>query len=116
MTAAFTIADAVDSLVSTFGTGMVLERPTGRVYDPQTGTMSYGPVESFHITGVLLNYKDSEVDGTVVRAGDVKLIVPARGDGCAPQIGDRVNGFEIVDVRSFQPNGIVVAWACQMRR
>jgi hypothetical protein len=55
------------------------------------------------------------VDGTIVRMGDRRLLVTADGATGTPAVGDFVDGHKIVNVRTFAPNGVVVAWDCQVR-
>jgi len=103
-------------LLQDFGSALALIRPGVGAYTPATGKMAATTPQTFTIQAVFINYEDKNVDGTVVRAGDRRLLVSAQGSSTAPAIGDRVEGLQIVDVRTIAPRGVPVAWACQMRK
>jgi hypothetical protein len=103
-------------LLRDFGSALTLARPGVGTYDPATGKTSTPTATTFTVRGVFINYEDKNVDGTVVRAGDRRLLVSAQGSTTAPAIGDRVGGLQVVDVRTIAPRGVAVAWACQMRK
>jgi hypothetical protein len=113
------LADDVAYLLDDFGSDLTLTRQADGTYDPTSGAITpISPDEptTFQIRGVFINYIDANVDGTVIRMGDRRLLVRAAGAATTPAINDRVDGMQIVDVRSIAPNGIVIAWACQARK
>jgi hypothetical protein len=110
------LSEAVNSLLQDFGSNLVLTRSTGATYNPATGQTATPTVQTFTVRGVFINYKDENIDGTVIRMGDRRLLVAPQGSTTTPAIGDVVDGLKVVDVRSYAPNGTTIAWACQMRR
>lgn len=110
------ISDAVINLMDRYGSALTLTRTVGAAYDPATGKVSGGVVTTFTVRGVFINYLAEEIDGTVIRAGDRRLLVGPRGSTTVPAIGDTVDGHKLVDVRSYAPNGVEVGWACQARK
>jgi hypothetical protein len=44
------------------------------------------------------------------------LLVSATGSEVAPIMDDVVDGLRVISPRAFAPNGVAVAWACQMRK
>jgi len=116
MTVDVMLAQDVVSLLKDFGSPLTLLRPGVGAYNPATGKTAAATPTSFTVQGVFISYEDGNVDGTVVRAGDRRLLVSAQGSTTTPAIGDRVNGLQVVDVRTFAPRGVAVAWACQMRK
>ena len=106
----------VARLMGDFGTDLTLTRQAGQTYNPTTGQLSAGTTQSFTIRGMFINYMDGKVDGTVIRAGDRRLLVQALGATVTPQVGDRVGGMDLVDVRTVAPRGAAVAWSCQARK
>jgi len=103
-------------LMRDFGSTLTLTRPGVGAYNPATGKTAAATPTSFTVRGVFVNYEDKNVDGTVVRAGDRRLLVSTQGSSTTPAIGDRVNGLQVVDVRTIAPRGVAIAWACQMRK
>jgi hypothetical protein len=110
------LARDVSYLLQDFGSDLTLTRQAAGTYDPSTGEMATATTQTFTIRGVFINYLDANVDGTVVRMGDRRLLVRASGAETVPAINDRVDGLQIIDVRSIAPNGTVIAWACQARK
>lgn len=110
------LGPAVAKLLQDFGSTLTLTRQALTAYVPSTGTLPAGAVSTFSIRGVFINYRQDRIDGTVVRAGDRMLLVSAEGSQTVPAIGDRVDGCHLVDVRTFAPNGVAVAWTCQARK
>jgi len=108
--------DTVASLLTEWGSDLTLTRQITQVYTPSTGVLSAGTAQSFTIRGVFINYLDKDIDGTVIRMGDRRLLVQALDTTATPQIGDKVSGLEIVDVRTVAPNGVAAAWSCQVRK
>lgn len=110
------LADDVDFLLEDAGYDLTLTRLTGSTYNTTTGTMSAGTSANHTIRGVFINYRNENVDGSVIRAGDRLLLVRAAGAPVTPAIGDTVDGVRILDVRTIAPNGVAVAWSCQTRK
>jgi len=113
------LGDDVAYLLEDFGSDLTLTRQAPGTYDPTTGEITpISPDEptDYTIRGVFINYLDANVDGTVVRMGDRRLLVRASDAETTPAINDRVDGLQIIDVRSIAPNGTVIAWACQARK
>lgn len=98
------------------GSDLTLSRQAAGAYDPSAGTMASTSTTTYTIRGVFINYADRNVDGSVVRMGDRRLLVRASDAPVTPAIADRVGGLQIIDVRTIAPNGAPIAWACQMRK
>jgi hypothetical protein len=103
-------------LLQDMGSSLTATRPAVGTYNPSTGIMSGGTTSTYVIRGVFINYEDGKIDGTVIRMGDRRLLAAARGATGTPAIGDRVGGLEVVDVRTIAPQGVAIAWACQVRK
>lgn len=65
------------------------------------------------------DYKDAEVDGTLIQTGDRKLIVAAMDVTYAPSVEYEmtVDGvrYAIIDVRPLMPGDTVLMWKVQLR-
>lgn len=105
----------VAALLQEEGSDLTVTRPGATIYDAATATVTEAASTTFVLRGLFVNYKDKDVDGTVIRANDRRMLASARGATGAPQVGDMVAGYRIEHVRAFAPNGVVIAWACQVR-
>lgn len=116
MTMASILTADLAFLMDDFGADWTLTRPAAGTYNPATGTMSGGTPTPFTVRGVFINYTDENVDGTVVQMGDRRFLMRAAGAPTAPDIGDRIDGLQVVAVRTVAPNGTPIAFSCQMRK
>lgn len=107
---AFLLGDAPD-----FGSALTLTRPGTQIYNSATGTTAPSGGGTFTVRGVFINYSDERIDGSVIRTGDRMLLVAVQGSTTAPANDDVVDGMRVVSVRSFAPNGVPIAFSCQMR-
>jgi hypothetical protein len=110
------LGNSVTTLLQKYGSALTLTRQSGATYNPATGALSGGASATFTVRGVFINYLDENVDGTVVRMGDRRLLVSPQGSTTVPAIGDRVDGMELIDVRTYAPGGAAIAYACQARK
>jgi len=106
---------SVADLLDDFGQDLTLRRVGVSSYDAATNTITPAAVVTYAVRGVFIQFRHENVDGTVVRMGDRRLLVTADGATGTPAVGDFVDGHKIVNVRTFAPNGVVVAWDCQVR-
>lgn len=106
---------SVADLLEDFGQDLTLTRAGTPTYNPATGTVTNASGTTISVRGVFIYFRREEIDNTVVKMGDRRLLVTADGATGAPSIGDIVSGHKIINVRSFAPNGTVVAWDCQVR-
>lgn len=71
-----------DRLLAKWGSAMILTRTMPGAYDPATGTVAAATVTTY--TGVAFreNYTLRDIDGTLVKRGDVRLLIsPKCSDG-----------------------------------
>ena len=65
--------------------------PTGATtYDPATGTVTEGSASEETVSAVFARYKIVEVDGTIVKVGDQKILIPVENIVCVPKVEDYV--------------------------
>lgn len=107
---------SIHYLLDRHGSTLALTRLAFGAYDPATGAAPPGAVSTFLVRGVFINYSDDNIDGTTVRSGDRRLLVAAANAVTTPQIGDRVDNCQIIDVQTYAPNNTPVAWSCQVRK
>ncbi|HCK4428435.1 hypothetical protein ACM7KB_29970 [Pseudomonas aeruginosa] len=81
-------------------------------YDPETG----GPSETtitYSGRGVFGRYKASEIDGSLIKTFDTKLLVLQAELSETPKVGDLINDYRALNV-SEDPAS--VTWTIQMRK
>lgn len=104
-------------LLTKFGQTVVFTRPTGDTFDPSLGSYSGGTTTTITGKGAAFDYKNSEIDGTIVQKGDVRVIfeastvAPAQNDNCAL---DSIN-YRVMDVKPLSPGGTDVIFTVQLR-
>lgn len=93
-----------------------LRRVTAGEYDPATGKVVQTEVDHEAI-GVFLDYAQRDIDGTLIRVGDRRVLMapdaprPLTGDAVA--VDDQV--LCVVAVRVTEPAGVAVLYELQVR-
>ena len=100
------------------GAPAVLSREGGDgVYDPSSGTV-VGGTQTFECTAAVLNYSAKDVDGSLIEAGDSRVLIAPDID-TVPETGDVVNvagrTLTVVRVATTAPAGTVVLFEVQAR-
>ena len=100
-------------LIAEFGKVFQLSRETDGVFDPVSGHTTGTITEYFNLTAVRLNYKNKDVDGSLIKNGDVMFLADATTE---PQNGDVIDGYVVVDFKTLQPADTVILYKIQARR
>lgn len=111
------LASIQDGTLPTKGQGKIIRAgaTTGPDYDPEPGT----PTE--HPCNVLFDvFMSDEIDGTLILATDLKIIVGADQLDIDPTPSDKfqdgdVKDYAIINVTPLKPAGVVVMWELQCR-
>lgn len=87
--------------------------PTGPAHNPTPGTPS-----DLAVTVVYDKFRNNEIDGTLIKAGDLKILVAA--GSVVPTVADGFkdgdgNQYTIINVTPLKPGGVVVMWEIQAR-
>lgn len=107
------------SLIQEFGEACTFSRPNTSTYDPTTGVATEGTESTF--TGYCFpdSFTVMEIDGTLVRKDDIKLLVH-KITGNEPSVNDKVtfsnNQYRVVNVTKVSTNGDTVLFELQVRR
>ena len=112
------IADTGAKLLAEFGEAVTLNYETGEVRNPATGEVttpaSENVVPGFGYPG---NFQNAEVDGTVIKRSDTRLIlnkVSVRPEqGWRAQVQGKT--FRVMDVQPITKSGADVVYICQLR-
>jgi hypothetical protein len=108
------LRDTVLELLDEFGNPLTLTRENAKAtYDAAAGGHTGGYTAELEGSGVLVGYKNSEIDGTEIKATDRKLLF--QGDALA--VGDLYNGARVHAINDIDPDesGTLLTIA-QMRR
>ena len=112
------IADTATTLLAKFGEAVALTYETDEVRNPATGQITTPATEN-EVPGVGYpsRYQNAEVDGTVVKRSDTRLVLNKVSR--RPEQGWRaeVQGktFRVMDVQPITKSGADVVYICQLR-
>ena len=112
------IADTATTLLAKFGEAVALTYETDEVRNPATGQITTPATEN-EVPGVGYpsRYQNAEVDGTVVKRSDTRLVLNKVSR--RPEQGWRaeVQGktFRVMDVQPITKSGANVVYICQLR-
>lgn len=111
------LQDEMISLINDEGGALTLGRVAAGSYNPATSAAALTTTTA-NATGLILEYKDSERDGTQVLRGDKKAVL--KGDlSPAPKVDDTITkgskSHKIVNVRTIENKGAVAVYICQIR-
>lgn len=108
---------SADRLIAKFGQAGTLRRSTstGPAYNPTAGAPA-----DYACTFVVDSFKAFEVDGTRVKASDLKVLLAKGSLAIEPSVSDKllIGGVAhtIVNVEPLAPGGVTVMWTLQCRR
>jgi hypothetical protein len=116
--------ETAGELLAEFGQSVTITKPGAGTYDNATGVNT--PAASTTQTGLAIEeaYKAHEIDGTLVKVGDKKLMLsPLNAAGAvltAPLVGHSVTVggvvYRIMSVEPYSPGGTVLYIILQLRR
>lgn len=106
--------------LNSFGQGCVLRRRTEALYDPMTAQTLGPAVTDYPIRAVVSPYSDRNVDGSLIKAGDLQAFIPSKNLIVVPEASDHfvVAGveFSIIKVDQTNPGGTSLLYTLQLRR
>ncbi len=104
------------------GLACTITKQTAGTYSTSTGVASVS-TSTQSAYGALFDYENKNIDGTLVKKGDRKLLLSALNTAgavlTAPSVNDTVTAnsvtYTIVAIRPIEPSGVAVAYDCQIR-
>ena len=110
--------ETASRIIARFGQAAEIVRPgevTGPEYNP-----TYGPPTLHPATVAVVDYDQTERDGTLIQTADKRALVAVEGLGVVPTTADtlRIGGqdFVIVRVAPVAPDGVARFYKLQVRR
>ena len=94
----------------------VFSRTTTGAFNPVTGTYATATLATHSCTGVLADYKQGLIDGTLIQTGDLELTFRQAALGITPTTNDKVTAdgtsYSIINIAQ-DPAG--ATWVLQLR-
>lgn len=85
-------------------------------FDPELGRNNT-TASTYSSYGLSLNYKSGLIDGTIIKSGDIRLLMDSTTE---PKINDKVTidskSYKIISVKQTNPAGIAVMYEAQLRK
>lgn len=111
------LANTATNLLTKYGQTVTFSRETGGAFDPTLGEESGATTTTWTGNGAAFNFNRSEIDGVMVQASDLRLLLEAVST--APAIGDQVTvdsvAYHVISVTPASPGGVVVKYDLQIR-
>lgn len=105
------------TLLTNYGQNLTFTRETPGAYDPATGTVGTPTETSYSGYGVVLNYRDAEIDGERILQGD--RMITLQNVSTAPKINDTVpigsDTYTVLQVKALNPAGTNLVYKLQVR-
>ena len=103
-----------------FGAAQTVRTTTAGTYDPATDTTSGATTTDHSVIGVLLSYRTADIDGTLIKSGDMRFLFSASGLSFVPDptCVVIVNSYvwHVQNVRRIEPSGVGVLYDLQVRK
>ncbi|MFO0271366.1 MAG: hypothetical protein ACK53W_12630 [Gemmatimonadota bacterium] len=113
-------ADILLGVLSEWGKPIKLRTLANGTYDETTGNVVQTPTDRT-VRGAIISYRDNLIDGSSIKRGDRRVIIPARDLTVEPepetyQVVDGSTVYQVVDVKRHEARGSIVAYTMQVRR
>ena len=109
---------AYDAIVEN-GTTIVIKKYTKGVYDPVADSSTGATWTNYSRPGLLSRYKQSDIDGSNVRKGDMKVLIPALNLDITLEEGDKITTLNknwlVIDPGTIQPSTDPIIYKAQVR-
>jgi len=110
---------AVSRLLERYGTSLTLQHYQEGACDPASGEVAAAWSQRV-LTGLVRDYRQDQVDGSLVLSGDRELILAGETETEPPRPGDRLvlagETYTVVQVNTLEPGGLALLHRCQIRR
>jgi len=112
--------EAALEILAEMGKDIEIKREVGEVHDPIRGTVTPGTTQTHQAKGVVVNYRNEEIDGTKIRRGDRLCVIEAKSLSIVPNTDDRVEAnntaYTVEDVEVAMPTDVPIVYFLQVRQ
>lgn len=107
-------------LLRDFGRSLTLRQTTPGTYNPADGSTSAPPPIDYTGVGRIGDYRDSVIDGQLIRQGDRRCTIILDNSSVLPSVGDTVliggtPRYTVVRVQVREVSGVTVVHTLQLR-
>lgn len=103
-----------------YGRDITLRKIMPGTYDPTTGTTGTATNADYATRGLILGYRDSVIDGTLIKAQDRKCVTKVKGLSATPDVDDQVlvgpDLYTVVSFKTIELGGTVILYTLQLRQ
>ena len=105
-------------LIEKFGKALTLTRQSSGSYDPSTGSATVTTTtQAAH--GIRTSWAAQDIDGSLIKSGDLKIVLAASGLTTAPQVDDTITFdstvYTIKGVYPVCPADVVIVYNLNVR-
>lgn len=120
MTTYSALQQRADLSIKKNGKHATLRKASAASYDPVTGVETGATSADHAVSIVEANFRQQEIDGTLIRQDDKKALMSAYKSTADPEVDDSIvidsDTFNIVSIKSIQPGDTVIYYELQLRR
>ncbi|MEE7442672.1 hypothetical protein MOR12E_28875 [Methylobacterium oryzae] len=111
------MAQTAREMIDEFGRAMVLRRPNPGTYNAGTDSHAGGgaPVDT-PIMAVVTQYREKEIDGEIIKRGDVRILIAGVKPDKDNFILDGVDTYTAVNVETLKPGDLALLYKVQARK
>lgn len=114
------VAGTAQEMIAEFGRSVTLRRNSEGTYNPATDAISGATTTDVAVQAVFTEFKQKDIDGTLIQQGDKQVLVAAAALTSPPENNDiLVDGsdqYRIIELMAIQPGDTALIYKVQVRR
>jgi hypothetical protein len=112
------MAVTTQRMIADKGRSVTLRR-SANTYNPATDTYTASSTD-FTVKAVFTEFRQSEIDATLIKRGDKKLLIAAADLSSAPEPNDIIidgsTQYRVIDLMSVEPGDAAILYKVQVRK
>lgn len=101
--------------IGQFGRDVVIKRVSEVMYDFVTGENNWGATSQETVKAVQTDYKEEQIDGSIVKRGDKMFLISANGI-VPPSTNDLIDDWKVVNVNEVKTGDLPILYKVQVRK
>lgn len=114
------MSQTAQEMIAEFGRSVVLRRNNEGVYNPLTDTVTGSNATDITISAVFTDFKEKDIDGTLILRGDKQVLFAAVSLVPAPEnndiLIDGADEYRIIELMAIQPGDTALIYKVQVRK